>query len=109
MLDWAKTVPDCAYELARKYWLRPMTSILPRKKTAKDFITGGKNPIGLRFPGHAIEIELLKSFEAIGGLEIAAQSANRFGAVLPTTVEAVLVELGEYLSDSGLMIQGVQG
>ncbi len=108
MSSWAKTVPDYAYELADKYWPGPMTLILPRKKTAKDFITGGQNSIGLRVPGHTIAIELLKSFEAIGGLGIAAPSANRFGAVSPTTAESVLVELGEHLSDSDLIIQGGQ-
>jgi L-threonylcarbamoyladenylate synthase len=106
--SWAKTVPDYAYELADKYWPGPMTLILPRKKIAKDFITGGQNSIGLRVPGHTIAIELLKSFEAIGGLGIAAPSANRFGAVSPTTAESVLVELGEHLSDSDLIIQGGQ-
>ena len=104
--DWATDIPDYANELARVFWPGPMTLILPRNKIAKDFITGGQNNVGLRVPGQHIALELLKKFEELGGYGIAAPSANRFGAVSPTTAKAVDEELGNYLSEDDLVLEG---
>ena len=70
-----------------------MTLILKRSSLAKDFITGGQDNVGLRVPAHPIAMELLKRFGEIGGLGVAAPSANRFGAVSPTSAPDVLEEL----------------
>jgi len=59
-------------------------------------------------PDHSVAIELLRKFESIGGLGIAAPSANRFGAVSPTTAESVQIELGDRLSDLDIIIDGGQ-
>jgi L-threonylcarbamoyladenylate synthase len=83
-----------------------MTLILPRTKLAKDFITGGQDNVGIRVPSHTAALQLLKEFEAQGGSGVAAPSANRFGAVSPTTVEAVEQELGSYLSPSDQILDG---
>ena len=103
---WAKDIPNYAINLARAFWPGPMTLILPRTELAKDFITGGQNNVGVRVPSHAIALGLLNEFEAQGGLGVAAPSANRFGAVSPTTASAVLVELGEYLSTRDQVLDG---
>ena len=108
MLDWANKIPDYAHELADKYWPGPMTLILSRKKIAKDFITGGQNSIGLRVPNQSVALKLLNSFESIGGIGIAAPSANRFGAVSPTNAVSVQDELGEYLSEFDMILDGGQ-
>jgi L-threonylcarbamoyladenylate synthase len=79
---------------------------LPRTDLAKDFITGGQDNVGIRIPLHTIALALLKEFEARGGLGVAAPSANRFGAVSPTTANAVLVELGNYLSTRDQILDG---
>jgi L-threonylcarbamoyladenylate synthase len=104
--QWAKDIPDYAIKLAREFWPGPMTLILPRKEIAKDFITGGQNNIGLRVPAQPIALALLKKFEELGGQGIAAPSANRFGAVSPTTAEAVGEELGDYLDVDDLVLDG---
>jgi L-threonylcarbamoyladenylate synthase len=62
--------------------------------------------VGLRVPAHPVALELLKQFESIGGYGIAAPSANRFGAVSPTTAIAVENEIGKYLSDLDLILDG---
>jgi len=85
-----------------------MTLILPRTDLAKDFITGGQNNVGLRVPANPLALALLKKFEDLGGQGIAAPSANRFGAVSPTTAEAVSEELNEYLQDNELILDGGQ-
>jgi L-threonylcarbamoyladenylate synthase len=73
---------------------------------AKDFVTGCQNNVGIRVPSHTAALALLKEFEGQGGAGIAAPSANRFGAVSPTTVKAVEQELGSYLSPSDQMLDG---
>jgi L-threonylcarbamoyladenylate synthase len=47
---------------------------------------------------------LLKQFEKLNGLGIAAPSANRFGAVSPTSGSAVEEELGNYLCKKDLIL-----
>jgi L-threonylcarbamoyladenylate synthase len=103
---WATDIPDYAIKLAREFWPGPMTLILPRTDLAKNYITGGQNNVGLRVPAQPIALALLKKFEDLGGHGVAAPSANRFGAVSPTTAEAVGEELGEYLNSADLVLDG---
>jgi len=82
--------------------------VLERSGLAKDFITGGQETVGLRVPAHPIALALLKEFESMGGKGIAAPSANRFGAVSPTTAQAVEEELQPYLNETDLILDGGQ-
>ena len=106
--DWATDIPDYAIKLARAFWPGPMTLILPRKDIAKDFITGGQNNVGLRVPDQPIALALLSKFEELGGQGVAAPSANRFGAVSPTTAQDVGEELGNRLDLDDLVLDGGQ-
>ena len=103
---WARDVPEYAIKLARAYWPGPMTLILPRTELAKDFITGGQNNVGIRVPEHTVALELLKEFEAQGGLGVAAPSANRFGKVSPTCADDVKEELFDYLKSDDFILDG---
>jgi L-threonylcarbamoyladenylate synthase len=103
---WARNIPEYAVKLARAFWPGPMTLILPRTDLAKDFITGGQDNVGIRIPSHTVALALLKNFESLGGLGVAAPSANRFGAVSPTTATAVEIELGDYLSKNDQILDG---
>ena len=104
--QWISNIPEYAIELAREFWPGPMTLILQRSELAKDFITGGQNTVGIRIPDNSIALGLLDAFHKFGCAGIAAPSANRFGQVSPTTAEAVKEELGEYLSDTDLVLDG---
>jgi len=113
--DWAIDIPEYAIKLARDYWPGPMTLILKRSELAQDFITGNQDTVGLRVPAQPIALALLKEFAKIGGKAIAAPSANRFGAVSPTTAAAVMDELIPYLNidvdrilDGGPCLVGVE-
>ena len=106
--QWAREIPEYAITLARDFWPGPMTLVLERSELAKDFITGGQETVGLRVPAHPIALALLKEFESMGGKGIAAPSANRFGAVSPTTAQAVEEELQPYLNESDLILDGGQ-
>jgi L-threonylcarbamoyladenylate synthase len=109
MLDkWTTDIPDYAIKLARNFWPGPMTLILPRTELAKDYITGGQANVGVRVPAQPIALDLIKKFEELGGKGIAAPSANRFGAVSPTSADAVKEELGNYLNLDDLVLDGGQ-
>ena len=103
---WARDIPEYAVNLARAFWPGPMTLILPRTDLAKDFITGGQDNVGIRIPSHTVALALLKEFESLGGLGVAGPSANRFGAVSPTTASAVEVELADFLSEYDQILDG---
>jgi L-threonylcarbamoyladenylate synthase len=103
---WAKEIPEYGLTLASAFWPGPMTLILPRTNLAKNFITGGQDNVGIRIPAHTLALELLNEFENKGGLGVVAPSANRFGAVSPTTASAVGIELGDYLDDMDLILDG---
>jgi L-threonylcarbamoyladenylate synthase len=103
---WARDIPEYAIKLARAFWPGPMTLILKRNDIAKDFITGGQDSIGLRVPSQPIALDLLAKFDAIGGLGVAAPSANRFGSVSPTEAIAVKEEIGDFCSQEDLILNG---
>lgn len=107
LLDrWAAEIPSYARLLANNFWPGPMTLVLKRSDLAKDYITGAQDTVALRIPGHAKALEILSAFEALGGLGVAAPSANRFGRVSPTTAQAVASELSEYLGGNDLIVDG---
>jgi L-threonylcarbamoyladenylate synthase len=106
MGDWARDVPEYAIALARSFWPGPMTLILKRSELAGDFITGGQDSVGVRVPDHVVALTLLEAFERAGGAGVAAPSANRFGHVSPTTARAVIEELGGFLSQDDLVLDG---
>jgi L-threonylcarbamoyladenylate synthase len=105
---WAIDIQKYAIKLARDFWPGPMTLILKRSAVAKDYITGGQSNVGLRVPSQPIALALLAEFEKNGGLGIAAPSANRFGAVSPTTASDVSEELQTYLNREDLILDGGQ-
>ena len=104
--QWISEIPEYAIELARAFWPGPMTLILKRSELAKDYITGNQDTIGIRIPDNSLALGLLEAFHKIGGAGIAAPSANRFGQVSPTTAAAVIEEIGNYLSDSDIVLDG---
>jgi L-threonylcarbamoyladenylate synthase len=106
LADWAQEVPKYAIELAQDFWPGPMTLVLKRSELASDFITGGQDTVGVRVPNHAVALSLLKAFEKVGGKGVAAPSANRFGHVSPTNAAAVVEELGQYLSERDIVLDG---
>ena len=87
LTQWAKDIPEVAYQLAAQFWPGPLTLILNKRDDLQSIVTGGQNTIGLRCPNNALTLELLRQFA--GGL--AAPSANRFGQISPTTAQQSFV------------------
>jgi L-threonylcarbamoyladenylate synthase len=106
MGDWASEIPEYGINLARDFWPGPMTLVLKRTQLAEDFITGGQETVGVRVPNNVVALALLEAFEKVGGIGVAAPSANRFGHVSPTSASAVVEELGNYLSKDDLVLDG---
>jgi L-threonylcarbamoyladenylate synthase len=103
---WAKDVPEYAINLMRDFWPGPMTLLLKRREVAGEFLTGAQEIVGLRIPANSLALGLLNEFKAVGGKGIAAPSANRYGAVSPTTAEAVSQGLSEYLLPDDQILDG---
>lgn len=87
---WAEEVPDLAWRLAERFWPGPLTIVLRKSGRVPPAVTGGLATVGLRVPNQELALALLRAF----GGGIAAPSANRFGAVSPTTAQHVRDELG---------------
>jgi L-threonylcarbamoyladenylate synthase len=104
--QWISNIPEYAIELAREFWPGPMTLILHRSDLARDFVTGGQNTVGIRIPDNSVALGLLDAFHKFGGAGIAAPSANRFGQVSPTSAAAVKEELGDFLAETDLILDG---
>jgi L-threonylcarbamoyladenylate synthase len=108
MESWVSEVPNYAISLARDFWPGPMTLILKRSALAQNFVTGGQDSVGIRIPDHPIALALLQVSYNLGVIGVAAPSANRFGQVSPTTVEAVQLELASFLHESDQILNGGQ-
>ncbi len=105
--DWAQDIPDSARRLVESAWPGPLTIILRRGPRVSLATTGGAETVGLRIPAHPLAQDLLRAF----GGGIAAPSANRFGAVSPTTADHVVADLGndvDYVLDGGPCSVGVE-
>jgi L-threonylcarbamoyladenylate synthase len=105
--EWAIDVPAVARRLAKALWPGPLTMILKKSPRVASATTGGSDTVGLRVPSHPMAIALLRMF----GGGIAAPSANRFGAVSPTTADHVAADLGrdvDYILDGGACDVGVE-
>ncbi|MGI9643867.1 MAG: L-threonylcarbamoyladenylate synthase [Ilumatobacteraceae bacterium] len=89
---WADRPSAAAMALVEAAWPGPLTIIVPRAESVLDAVTGGRDTIGLRAPAHPIARRLI---ERAGPL--AAPSANRYGAVSPTTARHVANDLAERL------------
>ncbi|MBL9018355.1 MAG: threonylcarbamoyl-AMP synthase [Myxococcales bacterium] len=105
--DWAIDIPAPARALAAAAWPGPLTLILRAGPRVSRVTTGGGDTVGLRVPSNPTAIALLRRF----GGGVAAPSANRFGAVSPTTALHVLADLGDaigYILDGGPCAVGVE-
>ena len=76
--------------LTGKFWPGPLTLVLPKTGEVPDIVTSGLPTVGVRLSAHEVMRGVAKEL----GNPIAAPSANRFGRISPTSVSAVMSELG---------------
>jgi L-threonylcarbamoyladenylate synthase len=79
---------DRARALAAAFWPGPLTLVLPRRTECRiDLLAGaGLDTLAVRVPAHPLALELLRA----AAIPVAGPSANRSGAVSPTTADHVL-------------------
>jgi L-threonylcarbamoyladenylate synthase len=82
---------DLARALAGTFWPGPLTLVLPRRVTSGiDLLAGaGLDTLAVRVPASAPA----RAFLAACGVPVAAPSANRSGAVSPTSAAHVMADL----------------
>ncbi|MES2491840.1 MAG: L-threonylcarbamoyladenylate synthase [Pseudomonadota bacterium] len=102
-------IDDRARALAQAFWPGPLTLVLPLRNGAAvaPAVTAGLPTIALRCPAHPVMQQLLAS----AGVPLAAPSANRSGAVSPTTAAHVAESLGssvDFILDGGTCPQGIE-
>jgi L-threonylcarbamoyladenylate synthase len=106
----AHVVPNpAARRLAEAFWPGPLTLVLPRRADCPVSLLAGAGlaTLGVRVPAPPVARTLLRAV----GRPVAAPSANRSGAVSPTTAADVLQELGGQIAavlDSGPCPVGVE-
>lgn len=95
--------------LADAFWPGPMTLVVPLRPDAgiSPAVTAGLDTIALRCPAHPVMHKLLRD----SGLFLAAPSANRSGAISPTTADHVQASLGDAapaILDAGACTSGLE-
>ena len=100
---------DRAERLARRFWPGSLTMVLPAKPDADvvPAVTAGLPTIALRMPAHMAMTGVLREL----GHPLAAPSANRSGAVSPTTADHVAASLAGRVAailDGGACTQGIE-
>lgn len=100
---------DLAIRFAEALWPGPLTLVVPKTENCPvtAAVTAGLDTIALRCPAHPLMRELLEESE----LFLAAPSANRSGAISPTTAEHVARSLGEgapLILDGGPCEKGIE-
>ena len=82
------SAPEQAERLAAAFWPGPLTLVLPRRVTCPVALLAGAglDTLAVRVPAHPVALGLLCAV----GRPVAAPSANRSGAVSPTTAQHVL-------------------
>mgnify|MGYP000025556772 CR=1 FL=1 len=88
--NWAKTIPNIAYDLATLFWPGPLSILLQKADHVHYEVTGGLDTIALRVPAHPLFLEVLTKLN----IGLAAPSANRYKQLSPTIAEQVMQGLG---------------
>jgi len=90
-----------ARALAERFWPGPLTLVLPRRPDSRLslLVSAGLDSVAVRMPDHPVALALLAAY----GKPLAAPSANRSGAVSPTTAAHVAQSLGP---DAALILDG---
>lgn len=103
----ARTVPEKAHGLAKRFWPGPLTLVLPRGAAVPTIVTAGLETVAVRCPDHPVALALIEASRT----PIAAPSANRFGRTSPTTAQHVLDDLNgriDLILDAGPTPIGVE-
>lgn len=105
--DWT----PAADVLARRFWPGPLSILVDKNENVPDDVTGGRPSVVVRIPAVDATVRLLRILHEMGSIGVAAPSANKFGAVSPTTAAHVIEDLGglvDAVLDGGRCTVGVE-
>lgn len=94
-------------QLIERFWPGPLTLVLPKKACVPDLVTAGLPTVAVRVSSNPIFKRIIQSLNK----PIAAPSANRFGAISPTSASAVFAELDgriPLIVDGGACMHGLE-
>ena len=110
-LDTVADVPEAIkktlIQLIERFWPGPLTLVLPKKACVPDSVTAGMPTVAVRVSSNPIFKRIIQALER----PIAAPSANRFGAISPTSANAVFAELDgriPLIVDGGACMHGLE-
>jgi L-threonylcarbamoyladenylate synthase len=94
-----------AVRAAERYWPGPFTMVVNKRDVVPGIVTAENPTVALRMPDHAVTHEII----ATAGVPVAAPSANRFGSLSPTSVDAAMEQLpGIPAVDGGPCLVGIE-
>ncbi len=103
----ARSWPQSAERLARRFWPGPLTVVVAKREIVPDVVTAGGDTVAIRCPAHPVARRLLERL----GRPLAAPSANVSLSVSPTTARHVAESLGERVElilDAGPCDRGIE-
>ncbi len=114
--DWAVDVSPAVWNLLTQHWPGPLTVVLRKRASVSGLITGGQSTVAVRMPDSPAALQTIAELGRLTGQRgaVVAPSANRFGAVSPTSAAHVQAGLGTYLNpedavlDAGMCRVGVE-
>ena len=94
-----------ARELMARHWPGPLTLVLRAAPLVPIEVTAGSGTVGVRVPGHAVALGLVRA----AGMPVTAPSANPSGGAPPTRAGEVAASFGEtvdFILDAGATAGG---
>ncbi|MBN2240106.1 MAG: threonylcarbamoyl-AMP synthase [Dehalococcoidales bacterium] len=105
--EYALTVSPEGLKLAEAFFPGAVTLVMQKSSRVPDIITGGKNTIALRVPGHPVTLALIKK----AGCALTGTSANLSGKPSALTADEVRSQIGgkiDYIIDGGKCPGGIE-
>lgn len=105
--DVPEAIKKTLIQLIERFWPGPLTLVLPKKACVPDSVTAGMPTVAVRVSSNPIFKRIIQALER----PIAAPSANRFGAISPTSANAVFAELDgriPLIVDGGACMHGLE-
>ena len=102
----AKDITELEYDLMRKFFPGPLTTILKKKDIVPNIVTANSNTVGVRMPANETALKLIE----YAGVPIATPSANISGKPSATNLKEVMENFGEevdYYIDGGTSKIGI--
>ena len=110
-ISWIERLTSSISEAARKliesFMPGALTLVMKKSDSVRDIVSGGKETIALRIPGHPVTIALIKGIKS----PLIGTSANLSGNTSVLTADEVRSEIGEeidYILDAGRCSGGIE-